>query len=972
MLRLLTFGGLVIEGEGGVPAARLRRPWLAMLAVIAATGERGVPRERLIALFWPDSDEEKARHSARQVLYGLRQELGREVVRSVGTVLSLDPSTITSDVSDFRAALAAGDRALAVAMARGPFLDAFYLPGATAFERWVEEERGRLTAATKSALVTLATEATRANDRDAAVDWWRQLTVMDPLSGRYAVGHLKALAARGDRAEALAFARQHEIVLRRELETDPDPDVRRIEAELRAMPSTSAIGDQRPAIVEQPAISAQRPVIGDKRSVTGDQPPTTSERPPNADSPDRPVRRRSIALVAAAAMLLLIVTAAFARQLGWLRSDRTPTFAVGFIHEDGVPDSFRTGRVLTDMVATNLARVEGLRVLANSRLLELLRPGADPAAGYSNAARQAGATELLEGQVRSLPDRQLTMEIRRVELATGIVKGVYRVVAPTRYELVDSITQLVSRDLRLSSPLGPVADATTNSLVAYRFYEEGLRAYYQGDPDAARRLMNAALKEDSTFAVAAWYEAKLSGARQVTPDGRHVTDASRRAIRLAQRAPDRERLTILADMLVENQEPTAHAVAESLVTRFPDDPRALMTLSRARGARGDWRGAVVAIERAIALDSIAEIDQTRICRYCDDLGQLTDLYLWWDSLPASRRTARRLLAARPGSTQPHAALALVASRLGDSSEAYASYRRLVAAGAPDRYLKLALDASLEYFDAVERDVRPLLASSSVSDWSNGTWLMLISLRNQGRMREATEFNLTGKLPGLPTLNVDFRAPEPYHRALLELETGNPREAARRFALLPIPDTTRWPLGVVARNRSWRGTLTGMALAAAGDTAAVRMLVDSVEHWGRLSGYGRDPRAHHYLRGMLHGAAGQHEDAVREFRAAIHSPTLGFTRVNYELARSLLAAGRPKEAVEALQPALRGAVDASNLYITRTDIHELLAEAFDRSGQRDSASAHYRAVEKAWERADPQFHGRRSKATAWLTRNSRGP
>jgi hypothetical protein len=53
-------------------------------------------------------------------------------------------------------------------------------------------------------------------------------------------------------------------------------------------------------------------------------------------------------------------------------------------------------------------------------------------------------------------------------------------------------------------------------------------------------------------------------------------------------------------------------------------------------------------------------------------------------------------------------------------------------------------------------------------------------------------------------------------------------------------------------------------------------------------------------------------------------------------------------------------------MTRTDLHELLAQAFDRLGARDSASVHYRAVAKAWERADPLYHARRDKARAWLT------
>ena len=113
-----------------------------------------------------------------------------------------------------------------------------------------------------------------------------------------------------------------------------------------------------------------------------------------------------------------------------------------------------------------------------------------------------------------------------------------------------------------------------------------------------------------------------------------------------------------------------------------------------------------------------------------------------------------------------------------------------------------------------------------------------------------------------------------------------------------------------------------------------------------------------------------DEAVRSFRAAIHSPNLGFTRVNYELARALLRLGRPAEAVSTLQSSLRGEIDASNLYITRTDLHELLAQAFDSAGQRDSAATHYRSVVNAWRRADARYQPRRDRAAAWLAQFQR--
>jgi tetratricopeptide (TPR) repeat protein len=254
---------------------------------------------------------------------------------------------------------------------------------------------------------------------------------------------------------------------------------------------------------------------------------------------------------------------------------------------------------------------------------------------------------------------------------------------------------------------------------------------------------------------------------------------------------------------------------------------------------------------------------------------------------------------------------------------------------------------------------------------NASWEYLLVLRNQGRLREAERLNRTGSPTGVSAGHRPH-TPGLHNEGILDLERGRAREAARVFARLRGGDISGNPPGIQARSRAWSGTLQGMALAAAGDTVAVRALADSVERWGAGSAYGRDRKAHHYLRGLLLVAEGRDRDAVPQFQAAIHSASLGFTRVNYELARSLVRLGRPAEAIGPIQAALRGELDASCLYVTHTALHEVLAQAFAASGQPDSAAFHYRAVVKAWHRADPEFVPRRDAAQRWLVRYQRGP
>ena len=962
VLRLVTFGGLGLESDDGSTPPRLRPARLALLAVLGAAGDRGASRERLAGLFWPEADDQHANHSLRQARYALRNDLDCEVIRSDGAVLSLDRSAIASDVAEFRAALGAHDAPGAVALARGPFLDGFYLPGSPEFERWVEDERARLSAAVIGALQTLATETAARGDHDSAAAWWRELTVREPLSGRYAIGYLKALGASGHRAEALTFARQHEALVRRELEADPDPEIKQLEAALRAMPTP--INTQ----VSPPAVARSASGTEAVSSLVSSPSLVIAPQPADARSAVTPLRPRRGIFVILAAAALITVTAALARQAGWFIRDARPVLAVGLVREDGIPESLRADGVLTDMLATNLARVGGLAVLANSRVLELIQPGHDSAARYTDAARRAGASEMLEGRLTAVPGGGLELEVRRVELKTGIMRDVYRARATDRYSLIDSVTRQIARRFNLSWPTTSVATATTSSPIAYRLYEQGLREQRGGDMRSAMRLMHAAFEEDSTFAMAAYSEVDIASklGDDKLSDGRTLSDAQTTVLRLARHAPDRERLIITSNILTVLEQPEALAIAESLATRFADDARAFETLSRARWNIGDWSGSVSAMERAIALDSLAEASGATACHLCADFNVLGEVYSWWDSLPAAARVAQRYLKLKPTAEQPSFALAYIGARLGDSAAAYTAYRQNVAINGGDKSrAKLRLDIILGEYEDVERDIRPLLASSAPNERADGANYLLLVLRNEGRLRDAIELHRTGWLPGFPAVPQN---PNDYDSGILALESGDARAAAAVFHEKARRGQQHGSSGQQARVRTWNSTLEGMSLAVAGDTAAVRSLIDSVEQWGSRSAYGRDRKSHHYLRGLMYVAQHRDEDAVRELRAAVHSPNFGFTRVNYELGRALLRLRRADEAVATLQSSLRGEIDASNLYITRTDLHELLAQAFDAEGQRDSAAVHYRAVVSAWRQADPIYHARRARAQDWLGKN----
>src|SRR4051812_7833200 len=131
MLHLKTFGGLSVESDGipGTGAAQQRKT-LALLALLAVAGQRGLSRDKLIACLWPETDAERGRGLLNQACYALRRDLHARDLFLGSIQLRLNPAVISSDVESFSSALEQNDPAGAAECYTAPFLDGFYLNGA--------------------------------------------------------------------------------------------------------------------------------------------------------------------------------------------------------------------------------------------------------------------------------------------------------------------------------------------------------------------------------------------------------------------------------------------------------------------------------------------------------------------------------------------------------------------------------------------------------------------------------------------------------------------------------------------------------------------------------------------------------------------------------------------------------------------------------------------------------------------------
>jgi DNA-binding SARP family transcriptional activator/Tol biopolymer transport system component len=335
VLQFNTLGRLYVTRDGSRLAGAAAQPRrLALLAVLAAAGERGVSREKLMALLWPDTEEERARKGLNQALYALRQDLGSDEAIAGARDLRLDTEVVACDVVRFRQALARGEPERAIDEYAGPFLDGFHLAGAPEFERWADTERSALAREHATALERLARKADERGDHAAAIDWLRRLAAHDPLDARTAMRLMEALARAGDRTAALQHARVYELLVQQELDAPPDAQVvalaERIRRELAAATAETAAVDTATvstATVDTatPAAAATPPAAAVEPEVVAVQPVAVS---PVAVPKVAVARSRRLILLAGTAVVLVALVA----LRGTLRGPSASSVHLGSTH----------------------------------------------------------------------------------------------------------------------------------------------------------------------------------------------------------------------------------------------------------------------------------------------------------------------------------------------------------------------------------------------------------------------------------------------------------------------------------------------------------------------------------------------------------------------------------------------------------------------------------------------------------------
>ena len=238
MIELRVLGTLAIQSrEGGPPIAAVTQPKrLALLLYLALAEPAGShSRDSLVALLWPEADDDSTRHSLRNTLYGLRQALGEGAIVSRGEgYVELDPAAIRCDAVEVRALLAARRWEEALARWGGDVAPGFHVSGAPEFERWLDDQRAALRRAVADAGWRRVDEMER-NGEPGVGEAARQAWAIDPANEAGARRLMQLLEVTSGRAAALRAYDDLADYLRREFETLPSAETRAIADRLSAV-----------------------------------------------------------------------------------------------------------------------------------------------------------------------------------------------------------------------------------------------------------------------------------------------------------------------------------------------------------------------------------------------------------------------------------------------------------------------------------------------------------------------------------------------------------------------------------------------------------------------------------------------------------------------------------------------------------------------------------------------------------------
>lgn len=614
--------------DGGELEELANQPRRAALLVLLAV-ERECARERVLDLLWGEREPERARRALNQTVYELRRQLGEHAITVQGERIAAG-GEVQSDIAIFQQAAQNRDRASALEVYRGPFLDGIYLSATHEFEEWCARHRSRLARQHRKLRIEHI-EALRAEDRlPAALAAAARAAEDDPADDDYQHRYIELLIAAGQRAQAVRTYEAFNARLAAQ-GLAPLEHTRQLLEQLHAGSADAApqAGDEEPYGAGNAPLRSASPRHESRAAVSEPERASVSEAPVEAPAARTRPRSRIARVLAGASVAVLLTLAGFSLMgPGEAPVEAAPQRVAVLPFEDLSPGAGypHIAHGLGDALMRELQqRLPAVAVLSRDAAAKLRGVAPD------SIARAVGPALLFTGSFARVAD-SVRLQVELIDGATLNVLRALEVRAPWTDELrvVDGLVARVLEDVQ--PVLGEQMRARelrtgTTSSSAFAFY---LRADAAGE--AANRLAGARDYDGAAHLLqlgdSLLAQAEIADPAWASPAVLRAELSQYRAllVLLNGRAADTS--------IMHDHVRTALAHAERALQRDPGDAAALamrgmlrarwtaLAPHQAAEGRDNWlEGAASDLRAAVAIDAGMPEVWTRLAEVYDKQGR---------------------------------------------------------------------------------------------------------------------------------------------------------------------------------------------------------------------------------------------------------------------------------------------------------------------------------------------------------------
>jgi tetratricopeptide (TPR) repeat protein len=641
--------------------------------------------------------------------------------------------------------------------------------------------------------------------------------------------------------------------------------------------------------------------------------------------------------------VVLLLWRLWARGKTPLAAAQKPSLAILYfenISQDRSLDDWITG--IPQLLMTDLGQSKLISVLGYDEVYGILQAlNLTEAKKYSSLdltriARQSQATHTITGSILKPGDKIIITLAMKESSGKDSRPWSERFECSGEAEIpgaVDRMTTKIKQALGLTRSQisgdfdALTVDITTNSIEAFRLYNEGRRLHSAGKPAESIPPMLKAVEKDPEFAMAYRSLGASHGAIGRREEAAHYFQ---KALEFSGKASPKERLWIQSDYysLSEKTKDKALEILQKWLDLYPDDTQAMMSIGYWHLLAQDYNQAINFLDMSIRKGGV-----NPFCYYY--LGMA---YNHLGSYEKGRQTAERGLGMYPDNPQIESALFDNYVSQGKIVEALASVDEWAA-----RSPGLGVDLKMGDLKAIQGkydEAVAIFAKYAPSTRSIKTRLPYLRL-SEGKINQAMELARNAE-DHLSLIYLNYRAGN-FEGALAESQKAL-QDALKKGSFSDQAGTLQ---------------MRGLVELALGNLLAARRTAEELKRCVEGAPNQRLVRHHYFLTGMIECEAGQFAGAVDSLKKAIallpgeswsigdpwHSLFYGGLATAYFKAKDLARAEETYRKIQSLALArlLYGDIYATSFY--------WLGKIAEKEGKKAEAVENYGKFLDLWKEAD---------------------